>query len=123
MRKVSFIILIFLVGCSHNSEKLIGKWRFMDFYNFQSTDTAKQNEARYFWKHYTISFNSNKKYESQGIFPDSGKWDFSEKTGSINLTYSSGTKESLKVIKLGKKKLIITFPDNNGLIFEKIKPN
>ena len=94
----------------------------MDFYNLQSTDTANQNEARAFWKHYTISFNSNKKYESRGVFPDSGRWDFSEKTGSINLTYTSGTEESLKVIELDKKKLVITFPDNKGLIFEKIAP-
>src|SRR5678815_4498694 len=100
MRKFVLIIFLYLISCSHNSDNLIGKWGFVDFYNLKSSDTSRQKEARNFWRHYKMHFSSNNQYESEGIFPDTAKWHFNEKDKSIKLTYTSGSEDILNVIKL-----------------------
>jgi len=114
------LLLIFLAACSQTSEKLIGKWQFVDFYNSGVSDTAKLNEGRNFWKQDIIHFGADKHYNSEGIFPEEGLWDYSERNKTITFTDTSGNKEILNVIKLDSKKLILTFSDNKGLIYEKI---
>ena len=123
MKNVSFLIFILFVGCSHNSNNIVGKWQFVDFYNYQDPDTTKQNEARTFWTHYKMYFDPNKNYNTEGIYPDTGRWDFNEKNKTIKLIYTTGNEEILNVVDLDNKKLIITFPDNKGLIFKKISSN
>ena len=120
MKFCTFIFFLFLVSCSHYTQNLTGKWQFVDFYNYQDPDTAKQNQARIFWTQYKMSFEPNNQYNSEGIFTDSGKWNYNEKKKAIKLIYNTGNEEILKIIELDSKKLIITFPDNKGLVFKRI---
>ena len=120
MKFFSSVLFIFLTSCSQNSQNLTGKWQFVDFYHYQDLDTAKQNQARVFWTHYKMSFGQNNQYNSDGIFPNSGKWDYNEKDKVIKLINNTGDEEVLKVVELNSKKLIITFPDNKGFVFQKI---
>lgn len=123
MKKISFLIFILSAGCSPNSNSLVGKWQFVNFYNYQNSETVKQNEARAFWTNYKMYFGLNKNCKTEGIYPDTAKWDFNKKDKTIKLIYTNGNKEILNVVELNNRKLIVTFPDNKGLIFKKISSN
>ena len=114
------LLLILLTGCSQNSEKLIGRWQLVDFYNAGASDTTKLNEGRNLLRQEMLHFSANKHYASKGIFSEEGFWNYNERNKTISITDSSGNKEILNVIKLDSKKLILTFPDNKGFVFEKI---
>jgi len=101
----------------------VGKWQFEDFYKLKNKDSSKHKEARIFWQHFSMNFRSNKDYNSEGLFPDSAKWDFNEKNNTIKLTNKDGVEEILNVIELDNKKLVITFKDSQGIIFKKLPSN
>jgi hypothetical protein len=118
------LLLFFSLGSfSQSTSDLFGKWQFEDFYNLTSPDTTVLKETKSFWHQFILVLKSNKEYKSEGLFSEEGLWDFNKKNKIIVLRNKDGNTDTLNVIKVHRKKLILTFSDNQGLVLSKISSN
>jgi hypothetical protein len=122
MKNISFLLIVLLTGCSINSNNLVGKWQFEDFYHFQDSMNTIQKEDKVFWSHYKMYFDRDKNYHTEGLFSEAGTWDFNEKNNTITLINKTGSEETFHIVELNNQKLIINYPEyeGQGFIFKKI---
>ena len=120
MLKTLFAFLIFVATAANaqTSDSLVGNWKFKDVYGAEKLDSAARAESKIIFGGIRIQLKPDNHYTAFLFKKEEGTWTYDADSKDLVLTHDKGG-DSLRVIEVTAKHLIIEFEKGKGFVLEK----